>query len=194
MNQIYARLDCVENLTRQRHDRDQTENQQNAATVDSCFELVGSRQHGVAQQKVEHQRESSVLPNARGSRFRMVPNSGIRPRHWDGCLNLGPSEIGYHVHLVEHSTRVGVLLFAVLHRADESQPARNSCPRLPHFVDSRFGLYHVAVVLSSLRSPALHKFDLNMKYSKKKLKPKCIQTYVGLSLSLFLKYLQFCSS
>ena len=31
--QISARLDCVENLTRQRHDRDQTENQQNAATV-----------------------------------------------------------------------------------------------------------------------------------------------------------------
>ena len=78
MNQIYARLDCVENLTRQRHDRDQTENLQNAATVDSCFELVGSRQHGVAQQKVEHQRESSVLPNARGSRFRMVPNSDIQ--------------------------------------------------------------------------------------------------------------------
>ena len=64
----------------------------------------------------------------------------------DGCLNLGPSEIGYHVHLVEHSTRVGVLLFAVLHRAEESQPAQNSCPRLPHSVDSRFGLYHVAVV------------------------------------------------
>ena len=91
MTQISARLDCVENLTRQRHDRDQTENQQNAATVDSCFELVGSRQHGVAQQKVE-------------------------------------------------------------------QPARNNCPRLPHFVDSRFGLYHVAVVLSFLRSPALQKF------------------------------------
>ena len=64
-----------------------------------------------------------------------------------------------HVHLVEHSTRVGVLLFAVLHRADESQPARNSCPRLPHSVDSRFGLYHVAVVLSFLRSPALQKFE-----------------------------------
>ena len=77
----------------------------------------------------------------------------------DGCLNLGPSEIGYHVHLVEHSTRVGVLLFAVLHRADESQPARNSCPRLPHSVDSRFGLYHAAVVLSFLRSPALQKFE-----------------------------------
>ena len=105
MNQIYARLDCVENLTRQRHDRNQTENQQNAATVESCFELVGSRQHGVAQQKVEHQRESSVLPNARGSRFRMVPNSNIRPRH------------------------------------------------------SAFGLYQVAVVLSFLRSPALHKSD-----------------------------------
>ena len=59
------------------------------------------------------------------------------------------------MHLVEHSTRVSVLLFTVLHRAD----ARNSCPRLPHSVDSRFGLYHVAVVLSFLRSPALHKFD-----------------------------------
>ena len=46
-------LDCVEKLTRQRHDRDQTKNHHNAATVDSCFELVGSRQHGVAQQKVE---------------------------------------------------------------------------------------------------------------------------------------------
>ena len=32
----------------------------------------------------------------------------------DECLNLaGPSEIGYHIHLVEHSTRVGVLLIAV---------------------------------------------------------------------------------
>ena len=38
------------------------------------------------------------------------------------------------------------LLVAVLHRADENQPARNSCPRLPHSVDSRFGLYHVVVV------------------------------------------------
>ena len=56
---------------------DQTENQQNAATMDSCFELVCSdAQHGAAQQKV----------------------------------------------------------------------ARNSCPRLPHFVDSRFGLYRVAMV------------------------------------------------
>ena len=34
--------------------------------------------------------------------------------------DLSPSEIGYHVHLVDSSTRVGVLLFAVLHRADES--------------------------------------------------------------------------
>ena len=32
-------------------------------------------------------------------------------------------------------------------------------PRLPHSVDSRFGLYHVAVVLSFLRSPALQKFE-----------------------------------
>ena len=42
--------------------------------------------------------------------------------------------------------------FAVLHRADKSQPARNSCLRL-HFVDSGFGLYHVATVLRFLCSP-----------------------------------------
>ena len=71
----------------------------------------------------------------------------------DGCLNLAPSDIGYHVHLVDHSTRVGVLLFAVVHRAGESQSAGSGCPRLPHSVDSRFGLYHVAVVLRFLRSP-----------------------------------------
>ena len=69
------------------------------------------------------------------------------------CLNLGPSEIDYHVHLAEHSTRVGVLLFAVQHSTDESQSVRNNCPRLPHSVESRFGLYDVAVVLSFLRSP-----------------------------------------
>ena len=115
MSQIYARLDCVENLTRQRHDRDQTE---------ILFQFFCS--------------------------LFVVTRYDV-----DGCL----TEIGYHVHLVEHSTHVGVLLFAVLHRADESQPARNSSPRLPHSVDSRFGLYHVAVVLSFLRSPALHKFD-----------------------------------
>ena len=44
-----------------------------------------------------------------------------------------------------------VLLFAVLHRAAESQPARDSCPRFAFF-DSRFVLYHVAVVLSFIRS------------------------------------------
>ena len=66
MTQISSRLigllDCVENLTRQRHDGDQTENQQNAAIV------VGSRQHGVAQQKVEQPtRVEWSVPNARGS-------------------------------------------------------------------------------------------------------------------------------
>ena len=44
-----ADYDWVEKLTRQRHDRDQTENQN--ATVDSCFELVGFHQHGVAQKE-----------------------------------------------------------------------------------------------------------------------------------------------
>ena len=41
----------------------QTENQQNAATMDSCFELVGSRQYGVAQQKVEQPTRASGIPN-----------------------------------------------------------------------------------------------------------------------------------
>ena len=62
---------------------------------------------------------------------------------------------GYVVwlYLVQNSTRVGVLLFAVLHRAEESQLARNSCPRLLHSDDSRIGLYHVNVVMSFLRTP-----------------------------------------
>ena len=67
----------------------------------------------------------------------------------NGCLNLGPSKIGYHVHLADHSTRVGVLLLAVLQRADESQPAQKSCRRLPHYVDFRFGPSdHIAVNVS----------------------------------------------
>ena len=45
----------------------------------------------------------------------------------DGCLNLGPSEISYHEHLVEHSTRVGVLLFAVLTRANQLETAVHGC-------------------------------------------------------------------
>ena len=40
----------VESLTGQRHDRVQTESQ--IATVDSCFDLVGPLQHGVASCKV----------------------------------------------------------------------------------------------------------------------------------------------
>ena len=39
-----------------------------------------------------------------------------------------------HVHLAEHSTRSVVLLNVSLHRADESQVARNSCPRLPQLI------------------------------------------------------------
>ena len=69
----------------------------------------------------------------------------------DERSEFGPIRNHYHVHLVEHL--VGCSTYSC---ADESQLARNSCPRLPHSVDSRFGLYHVshvAVVLSFLRSP-----------------------------------------
>ena len=38
-----------------------------AATVDSCFELLGSRQHGVARHLEEQPSESNVPPNLRGS-------------------------------------------------------------------------------------------------------------------------------
>ena len=72
MTQISARLDCVENLTRHRHEKDQTENLLRAGWLSSARCSIA---------KVEHQRESSVLPNARGSRFRMGPSSDIRPRH-----------------------------------------------------------------------------------------------------------------
>ena len=45
MRRRFARV-FVETLTGQRHDRVQTESR--IATVDSCFDLVGSLQHGVA--------------------------------------------------------------------------------------------------------------------------------------------------
>ena len=51
----------------------------------------------------------------------------------DGCLNIVPIRNSCHVHSVDHLTRVGCYAFFCcwsLHRTDESQLARNSCPRL----------------------------------------------------------------
>ena len=78
----------------------------------------------------------------------------------DGCLYLGPSKITATCIWKTTGLALVVLIFALLHRADESQPARNSCPRLPHSVDSRFGHYHVAVEFSfyAVRS-ALQEFE-----------------------------------
>ena len=42
-------------------------NRGNRGVVDSCFELLGSRQHGVARHLEEQPSESNVPPNARGS-------------------------------------------------------------------------------------------------------------------------------
>ena len=73
----------------------------------------------------------------------------------DGCLNLGPSEIGYHVHLVEYRLALVfyfLLCYTVLTRANQLETVAHGC-RIIISVDSPFGLYHVAVVLSFLRSP-----------------------------------------
>ena len=62
------------------------------------------------------------------------------------------------MHLAEHSTRSVVLLNVSLHRADESQVARNSCPRLPRLI---LGLVSIRlscrcrVKFNSLRSISL---------------------------------------
>ena len=66
-----------------------------------------------------------------------------------------------HVHLAEHSTRSVVLLNVSLHRADESQVARNSCPRLPRLIlglvsDQIF--YRSCVNLQHFRSRSLAYF------------------------------------
>ena len=50
MSKISKQCTTYKSLTGQRHDRVQTESQ--IATVDSCFDLVGSRQHGVASYEV----------------------------------------------------------------------------------------------------------------------------------------------
>ena len=48
----------VESLTGERHDRVLTESQ--IATVDGCFDLVGSLQHGVASAKRPNKVETAV--------------------------------------------------------------------------------------------------------------------------------------
>ena len=47
----------------------------------------------------------------------------------------------------------------MLTRANQLETAVHGGTGLPHSVDSRFGLYHVAVMLSFLRSPVLQKFE-----------------------------------
>ena len=53
---------------------------------------------------------------------------------WAGSGRFRPVRGRCHVHLAEHSTRSVVLLNVSLHRVDESQVARNSCPRLPRSI------------------------------------------------------------
>ena len=77
----------VENLTRQRHDRVQTESQelQTCPTVDSCLDLVGSRGHRVvARVLVQRARVSNCL------QIHMVT---CRPQ----CAYSGYSLLGYEI-------------------------------------------------------------------------------------------------
>ena len=56
------------------------------------------------------------------------------------------------MHLVGKDDQLISRLFHyLLHRADETQQGRNSCPRLQLF-DFQFGLYHIVVPLNFLRS------------------------------------------
>ena len=60
----------------------------------------------------------------------LVPR--VSPLSLPGALR--GETLGTRLHLAEHSTRSVVLLNVSLHRADESQVARNSCPRLPRLI------------------------------------------------------------
>ena len=76
-----------------------------------------------------------------------------------GVGQLANIWIWAHLHHVQFSRQLafaGCSIFFLLHRADETQPGRNSCPRL-HF-GFQFGLYHVVVALSVLRSISLAYF------------------------------------
>ena len=97
----------------------------------TCFESTANRTHGIDRYAVSH---NMVWPCTCEGKFcfshltycdsdmifQFFCSLFVATRYdVDGCLNLGPSEIGYHVHLADNSTRVGVLPFAVLHRAGE---------------------------------------------------------------------------
>ncbi len=53
-------MNCVENLMRQRHDRDQSESQE-CITVDSCFGLFSPRQYSIMPQRTNCAANASQL-------------------------------------------------------------------------------------------------------------------------------------
>ena len=90
--------------------------------MDSCFELLGSRQRGVARHLEEQPSESNVPPNARGGVARHLEE---QPSESNVPPNARGSDLGQW-----------------------REPSSSKQLSTVAAVDSRFGLYHVAVVLS----------------------------------------------
>ena len=61
-------------------------------------------------------------------------------------------------------SRINWLLHYLLNRAGEIKEGRNSCPRRLQFIDFQFGLYHVVIPLSFLRSSSLASLFFGCKY------------------------------
>ena len=89
--------------------------------------------------------------------FPMVPCHAFCMWHWPIGKGLDFSFIWghHHLHLVSIWISVDQLntSYSLLHRADETQQGRNSCPRLQF--GFQFGLYRVVAPLSFLRSISL---------------------------------------
>ena len=140
----------VESLTGQRHGRVQTESQ--IATVDSCFDLVGSLQHGVASCEVFSCSTDIHKPTiCRWWWPKMKLKSKSLPigqchmqSAWQGTTGK--------VRVCEYQS-TSWMLHSLLHRAEETLQGWNSCPRLQF--GFQFGLYRVFAPLSFLRSISL---------------------------------------
>ena len=88
--------------------------------------------------------------------FPIVPCHAFCTWHWPICKDLDLSFIWghHHLHLVVCEYQwTSCILHSLLHRAEETQQSRNSCPRLQF--GFQFGLYGVIAPLSFQRSISL---------------------------------------
>ena len=99
--------------------------------------------------------------------FPIVPCHAFCMWHWSICKKIwiwvSSEVITICIQWVYGCQSTSWSLHSLLHRADETQQGRNSCPRLQF--GFQFGLYHVVAPLSFLRSISLASLSAIVSYA-----------------------------